>query len=287
LVLTVDEDREQTKAIHRRQRRRRTLEGKRDRRERTRIRSLHKNAQRLLRSLDVVNPFAERLTFLDDRTRTRRDHEKYLTLIEAVALLRQHQRELKQDGDDEYIEVMPEDIATANQLARDVLGNCLDELPAQTRKFLRALVLMVNEGCERDGIESCDFRFTRREARCYSNGSETQVRLHLDRLVELEYVLVHRGGRGQGFLYELVYEPSWDNQQSFLRSLIGGGSTVTVASSRNELAVRGLFAGHSRPSKSEVEPKDSAGSGKPRGVLEGAFRGPQKNTSRNGRSLGA
>ena len=43
----------------------------------------------------MVNPYAERLTFLDDRTRTRRDHAKYLTLIEAIALLHQHQREVK------------------------------------------------------------------------------------------------------------------------------------------------------------------------------------------------
>ena len=35
------------------------------------------------------------LTFLDDRTRMRRDHAKYLTLIDAIALLHQHQREVK------------------------------------------------------------------------------------------------------------------------------------------------------------------------------------------------
>jgi hypothetical protein len=33
---------------------------------------------------------------------------------------------------------------------------------------------------------------------------ETQLRIHLDRLVALEYLLVHRGGRGQSFVYELL-----------------------------------------------------------------------------------
>jgi hypothetical protein len=47
----------------------------------------------------VVNPFADRLTFLDDRTRTRRDHEKYLTLIDAITLLHQHQRPIRKLGD--------------------------------------------------------------------------------------------------------------------------------------------------------------------------------------------
>jgi DNA primase len=50
---------------------------------------------RLLKPLAVVNPYADRLTFLDDRTRTRRDHEKYLGLIDIIALLHQHQRPVK------------------------------------------------------------------------------------------------------------------------------------------------------------------------------------------------
>ena len=44
-----------------------------------------------------MNPYADQLTFTADRTRTRRDHEKYLTLIESVTLLHQHQRPLEQD----------------------------------------------------------------------------------------------------------------------------------------------------------------------------------------------
>jgi hypothetical protein len=73
LVLSVDEDREQTRAIHRLQRSKRTLAGLQARQEKARLITLHQNAQRLLRSLAVVNPYADQLTFLDDRTRTRRD----------------------------------------------------------------------------------------------------------------------------------------------------------------------------------------------------------------------
>jgi hypothetical protein len=42
-----------------------------------------------------VNPYAEQLTFASDRVRLRRDHVKYLALIDAIALLHQHQREVK------------------------------------------------------------------------------------------------------------------------------------------------------------------------------------------------
>ena len=95
LVLSVDEGRAQTEAIHRLQRQRRTLEGLMAREAKAATLTLHQNAQRLLRPLAVVNPFADRLTFLSDRTRTRRDHEKYLTLIDAIALLHQHQRPIR------------------------------------------------------------------------------------------------------------------------------------------------------------------------------------------------
>ena len=92
LVLAVDEGREQTRAIHERQRTRRTLEGLFANRERLALTALHQNAQRLLRPLDVLNPFASFLTFPDQTTRLRRDHEKYLTLIDVIAFVHQQDR---------------------------------------------------------------------------------------------------------------------------------------------------------------------------------------------------
>src|SRR5438132_7826565 len=56
LVLAVDEGREQTRAIHERQRARRTLEGLLANREKKALVALHQNVQRLLRPLDVLNP---------------------------------------------------------------------------------------------------------------------------------------------------------------------------------------------------------------------------------------
>ena len=109
LVLSVNEDREQTQAIHRVQREAQTLEGLLARREREAILAVHRNAQRLLQPLFVANPYARELTFLDSQTRTRRDHMKYLTLIRSIALLHQHQRPVKtvehRGRTCEYIEV--------------------------------------------------------------------------------------------------------------------------------------------------------------------------------------
>ncbi len=224
LVLSVDEAREQTRAIHKLQRERRTLEGLLRRKRREGVVALHQNAQRLLRPLAVVNPFAPELTFLDTQIRTRRDHEKYLTLIDVIALLHQYQREVKRaavDGREvEYVEVALSDIETANRLAHEVLGRSLDELPPQTRRLLEKLDELVSAECERLEMERNHFRFTRREVREATGWSYPQVRVHLARLVELEYVLVHHGGRGQSFVYELLHEGAGEAGTPVLAGLI-------------------------------------------------------------------
>jgi DNA primase len=215
LVLTINETREQTRAIHARQRAAQTLEGLLAEADREAITTLHRNAQRLLKPMHVVNPYAHRLTFLDDKTRTRRDHVKYLTLIRSIALLHQHQREVKRvqhrGQSIEYIEVTREDIALANRIAHDVLGRTLDELPPQTRRLLTLLVDWVKHECEARDETREALRFTRREVRTATRWGDTQLKIHLSRLVELEYVIAHRGRNGL-FEYELLYSADDDGK---------------------------------------------------------------------------
>jgi DNA primase catalytic core len=224
IVLSVDEGRQQTEAIHESQRQRRTLAGLMARVDRDAIRSLHQNAERLIQPLAVVNPYAKHLTFVADRTRTRRDHDKYLTLIDAIALLHQHQRPIKsiEHGDDliRYVEVTLDDIAAANRLAHEVLGRTLDELPPQTRKLLQLVVTWVAERCTALAMNRSDFRFSRRDVREATGWGNTQLKVHLRRLEELEYLLVHRGGRGQSFVYELLYDGDAEQPAPHLSGLI-------------------------------------------------------------------
>jgi DNA primase len=246
LVLSVDEGREQTQAIHRRQRAKRTLEGLRAREERDYLCARQQNAQRLLRSLAVVNPYADQLTFLDDRTRTRRDHEKYLTLIDTIALLHQYQRPIKsamhRGKAIEYIEVTPADIAQANALAHDMLGRSLDELPPQTRNLLRALCTMVEARMHTQALPRSEVRFSRREVREATAWGDTQLRIHLDRLVAMEYLLVHRGSRGQSFVYELLYDGD-GGAAPYLSGLIDATTMTTSRGCEPE------NAGPSRPAR--------------------------------------
>jgi hypothetical protein len=172
----------------------------------------------------VANPYARELTFLDDTTRTRRDHKKYLTLIRAIALLHQYQRPMKNNtvngSSEPFMEVAFEDIELANRLANEVLGRTLDELLPQSRKFLDLLNQMVKGRCAELGIEQEDFRFHRREVCDFTGWSLSQVRVHLERLVDMEYVLVHRGFRGQSFVYELLYNGEGKEGKPFVLGLI-------------------------------------------------------------------
>ena len=224
LVLSVNEDRAQTQAIHRVQREAQTLEGLLQRRDRSAILAVHRNAQRLLKPVFVANPYARELTFLDSQTRTRRDHMKYLTLIRSIALLHQHQRPRKtvqhHGRTVEYIEVTVSDIAVANRLAHEVLGRSLDELPPQTRRLLLAVDTMVTAECERQKMARSDYRFSRRDVREATGWGDTQLKIHLHRLEEMEYLLAHRGGRGQSFVYELVFARLADSGKPTLPGLI-------------------------------------------------------------------
>jgi hypothetical protein len=139
------------------------------------------------------------LTFTTGRTRNRRDHEKYLTLIDAIALLHQHQRKARTlPSGQPYIEVTLDDIALANQLAPEVLGRSLDELPPQTRRLLGSIRELVKNK------QKGHLSFSRRELRQACGWSLTQVSVHLERLVALEYLAIRHGRLGSAFVYEIL-----------------------------------------------------------------------------------
>jgi hypothetical protein len=89
-LVNTDESGEQTARIHSAQRAKYSLERYFQRlHELPRILAKHHAAQRLLRPLLLVNPFAEYLDFPKSLIRTRRDHERFVDLIACVAFLRQ------------------------------------------------------------------------------------------------------------------------------------------------------------------------------------------------------
>ncbi|MHB8329127.1 MAG: DNA primase, partial [Acidimicrobiales bacterium] len=158
VVLGVDEDQAQTRAIHLAQRRAATLDGLVARVGRERVVGRHRNAQRLLEALPVVIPDAEALVFPDTATRHRRDHQKLLSLICASALLHQHQRTIGtvevESRSVRYVEATGDDVALGLRLADRVLARAGDDLAPQTRRLLAAAQAHVGAVVVADGVDA-------------------------------------------------------------------------------------------------------------------------------------
>jgi hypothetical protein len=160
----------------------------------------------------------------DHAPRTRRDHQKYLGLIRAVALLHQHQRpvhHVERGGERvDYIEVTPQDINIANGLSHELLGRTLDDLLPQTRRLLTLIHEWIEDRSNVLGIKMTDFRFTRRMLRERVGWGQTQLRVHLARLVEMEYILAHRAGATTATSYELAWFGEGEDGSSFVVGLV-------------------------------------------------------------------
>ena len=134
--LYADESVEQTQRVVDFNFQKETLEWKLKQKEIEEIFKLHHNIQRLLKSLEVVIPYAKHLTFPHKATRNRRDSERFLSLIKVIAFLRQYQKEVKKKGGIEYIEADLPDYAYGYEIGIKVLANTLDDISERARKVL-------------------------------------------------------------------------------------------------------------------------------------------------------
>jgi hypothetical protein len=206
-------------------------------------------------------------------TRARRDHAKLLTLIEAIALLHQHQRQVKtitdEDGQTlEYIEATEADVKLAQSLADQVgLKPTLDELRPPARKLLALIAVMMKSECERFQVAPAEYRFTRRTVREYTRWGDTQLRQHLRKLEEMEYLVVRRGGnQGQLVVYQL---PNSEQEASHKHNFAG--------SEANFAGVNDDFAGGVRalrgPEKKDSSPTQETVSAATSRLRGNAYRG--------------
>ena len=200
--ITLDETPEQTQRIHQVQRERRMPSQENLHRLAADIRERHHNAQRLLEPVLVFIPYAGQLTFPDKKLRNRRDHERFLCLIEASAFLHQHQRQRGQtDEGDAYVLAALDDYELAYTLAQDVLAQTLHELSRGAKDvWQQARDWLVREA----GASLPERLFTRRELRQVTGAEDHQLRQALAELVEMEYLEVAAGATGRAFQYRLL-----------------------------------------------------------------------------------
>jgi hypothetical protein len=108
----------------------------------------------------------------------------------------------------QYIEATKDDIRTATRLLNEIVGRNRDDLPPVTQRLHGLLYEFVTAEAHRLAVDRRDYRFTQRLVREHLAWGATQLKTHLRRLVEAEYVVVHPARHGRGVVYELVFDPA-------------------------------------------------------------------------------
>jgi DNA primase len=212
LVLHTDESRAQTERILSLQREKKTFDGLMNHEHHVpRIISKHQTIGRILETLPVFNPLSPLLRFPAGRPSMRRAQDQFLTLLEAVALLRQYQKQRVEKTNPftgaslSGIEVDLDDYTIARALFRDaVLSPNADELPSGARLLYQSIQAMAKKKAAKEGLEPREVSFIQRELRELSELGSDSIKKYLRALVDFEYLELTTGRKhGTRFSYRL------------------------------------------------------------------------------------
>lgn len=200
----LDESIDQTKRIHQAQREAKTQDGLIKKAAIETIKIHHHNLQRALKPMIIEIPFAPLLDFPADSLRTRRDHERFLSLIEVITFLFQYQREQKEivtsDGQKVTCVISTiDDYTMAYELAKEVLGLTLDDLKKHSRDLLELIKALVTAKTSETG----EITFTRREIREFTGWPDHQIKAHIKYLEEMEYLIIRKVKERGQYEYQL------------------------------------------------------------------------------------
>lgn len=152
-------------------------------------------AQSLLVCQRVNIPFANILAdyFPTDQPRILRDFQRFLSLIEASALLHQYQRVRT---DDNALIASIEDYSIAYQIGRVILAQTLKGISSKAEELLKTVSKIAADKGE-------DYAFTRKELGAATNWHYEAIRRYTAELTRQEYILeaTRTGGKGGAIRY--------------------------------------------------------------------------------------
>lgn len=169
-----------------------------DKNEQKRIVNFLQNCMRLLRSYEVINPYANQIGLPPEAHKIRRLNELYQAFVRQITLLNQFQRQKDEQG---RLVASTEDLRTACQILFDSIVLKVDELDGSLRLFFEGLKSYVQS-------KSKEYEFTRREVRQVLGVSKTQQHSYMNRLEEMEYIRQSGGYVNRGLHYKIVH---WDS----------------------------------------------------------------------------
>lgn len=200
VVLGVDESQEQTLRIIQAQNKK--IAGVHNSENEQRAKEILRNCVRVLKSYEVVNPFADKLMLPLEAKMLRRLNSQFQNFVSQITILHQYQR--KTDGKGRLI-ATKEDIQNAVEIFFSSIIIKMDELDKSTRQFFELL-----KGYVKSKANGSTYKFNAREVRQELNISKTSAFKHIQLLKELEYIQAVEGSENKGFKYVISY---WDNME--------------------------------------------------------------------------
>ncbi|MFN5073472.1 MAG: hypothetical protein ACK5EY_15015 [Cyclobacteriaceae bacterium] len=155
----------------------------------------------LLKSYDVVNPYADKVHLPEEAHKIRRLNGLYQAFVKAITLMHQYQR--KKDSRGRLISEK-EDLQIAAEILFESILLKVDELDGSLRQFYEQLKAYIKT----KGNDH--YEFGQREVRQVLHVSKTQLHRYLHDLEQLEYIRQSGGYANRGFNYKVLY---WDNVQ--------------------------------------------------------------------------
>jgi DNA primase len=199
-LIAVDETREQTERIITYQNQKAT--GKIDGEKEQQITSFVQDCIRMLKPLEVINPYADKVQLPREAHKIRRLNDLYQSFVKQVTLINQYKR--SKDNRNRLIS-QKEDLQTAADIMFESILLKVDELDGSLRLFYENLKDYV-EATGKDHHET--YSFSQREIRQALNISKSQLQRYLRNLISLEYIQLSGGHINRGFKYKISY---WDN----------------------------------------------------------------------------
>jgi DNA primase len=201
-IIAVDESHEQSKKVIQYQNQK--ASGQIDEQKEKQCTEFIQTLVNLLKSYDVVNPYADKVHLPEEAHKIRRLNGLYQAFVKAITLMHQYQR--KKDNRGRLISEK-EDLQIAAEILFESILLKVDELDGSLRQFYERLKLYIKT--KGNGHHE-SYEFGQREVRQALHVSKSQLQRYLHDLEQLEYIRQSGGYSNKGFNYKVLY---WDNNE--------------------------------------------------------------------------
>jgi hypothetical protein len=207
VIVGVDESQQQTLRIIKKQNLK--IAGKSDSEKEEQAKQLLRNVMRVLKSYEVVNPYADKLSLPMEARMLRRLNSQFQNFVSQITILHQYQRKTDTKG---RLITDKEDIKSAVDIFFSSIIIKVDELDKSTRQFFENLKEFVKK--QKEGTSK---KFTAREIRQGLNISKTATFRYMHLLQELEYIQAVEGSYNRGLKFSISFWDDMDRLKSRIR----------------------------------------------------------------------